>query len=46
VNGNTSQLQNMLKDNMIKADERAAKQDERFETLMQTLLTHMNKGDG
>ena len=46
VNGNTSQLQNMLKDNMIKADERAAKQDERFEQLMQAMLTNMGKKDG
>ena len=46
VNGNTSQLQAMLKDSMHKADERARKQDERFEVLMTTLLTHMSKGDG
>lgn len=46
VNGNTNKLQTMLEATMAKADERAAKQDERFELLMTTFISHMSKGDG
>lgn len=45
VNGNTAELQAMVKASLDKAELRAIEQDKRFENLMDTFIRHVGKGD-